>query len=133
MLEPMKHSNDTLRLVPLTIHSADRGDLFALEDQGPLPFKPVRVFVLRKLNSETVRARHAVSCDEFIVLLSGRCQLTLKSLSGQESYELAGYETGIHVPAGIWIELSDFSDETIVLVACSEEFKDTTYVQEPQI
>lgn len=129
----MKLLNDTFRLAPLTIHSDDRGDLFALEDQSPLPFKPVRVFVLRNLNSEIVRARHAVSCDEFIVLLSGRCHLTLKSLSGQESYELADHETGIYVPAGIWIELGNFSEETIVLVACSEKFKDTTYFQEPQI
>lgn len=120
-------------LFPLNTHADGRGSLLSFEQAHPVPFLLKRVFILRDINVLAERAHHAVSCDEFFVLLSGRCKLEVRSKSAQHIYDLSDREVGVNVRAGIWIRLFDFSEDFSVMVICSKSFKDTEYFQEPQI
>ena len=123
---------DAIEFVALAPHKDDRGDLISLELGAPLTFQPHRNFFIRNVPFGQFRAQHAVSCDEFLVLQSGKCRLTIKSLAGVESYDLTDLDTGVFIPAGLWIELSHFSADAQVLVNCSQRYVDVQYFSEPQ-
>ena len=116
--------------VPLAVNADERGSLIAIEH---LPFEIKRVFTLTNLDREKSRANHAVSCDEFITLLSGSCRLNVKSKKSDYRYLLTDPTVGYFIPAGLWIQLSDFSQDAILMVACSKVFEETDYHLEPQI
>ena len=129
----MTSSLASARLVPLTIHSNESGNLFALEADGPLPFEPKRVFVLRNLRPGATRAEHAVSCHEFLTLIAGQCRVEIRSRTTRQTFDLSTETAGLSVPPGLWIKLNGFSQGTVVLVACSEKYGDTKYFPEPQL
>ena len=116
--------------VPLSTNIDERGRLVALEH---LPFEMQRVFILGDLNQDTNRACHAVSCDEFIVILSGTCQLEIRGKQTTINYDLNDPSIGYYIPAGLWIRLYDFSQDANILVACSKTYDATEYFSEPQI
>ena len=125
--------SESIEFVSIKSHQDDRGELVSFESGAPLTFEPKRVFSIRNVPPGQYRARHAVSCDEFLILQSGTCRLTIKSLTKQISYDLSDLDTGIFVPAGYWIELSDFSTNALILVLCSQRYEDVEYYNEPQL
>ena len=122
-----------LRLVPLPVHKGNRGDLISLERWDPLPFEPKRAFLLKNVPAGEVRGAHAVSSDEFLVLVSGQCRVTVRSKDCQDRYCLDDLGMGMFVPAGIWLKLDQFSKDASVLVLCSAQYANTVYHSEPQI
>ena len=118
------------RRISLDVNADERGNLVAIQN---LPFEIKRVFTLTNLNRHKSRANHAVSCDEFITVLSGRCRLVVKSRTSEFEYVLSDPGSGFFIPAGFWIRIDEISDNTCVLVACSEVFEKTKYHPEPQI
>jgi WxcM-like protein len=68
------------------------------------------------------RAGHAVSCEEFLVVIQGACLLTAKGAAGEERHRLTTATGGVHVPAGVWVLLSKFEPNTILLVYASKRF-----------
>lgn len=122
-------NQENLVAVPIQRHVDERGALTPLEN---LPFEIQRVFALTHLNTDLERANHAVNCDEFIVLLTGSCRLTLRSRAGVMLDTELGYDVGHYIPAGFWIKLGHFSPDTTILVLASKSYEDTRYFSEPQ-
>lgn len=122
-----------VNLVQLKRHTDARGSLFALEKYDPIPFEPRRVFVLCGLDDGTERACHAVSCEEFVVPLSGHCSMEVRSKTDRQVHRLTAMDVGVHVPAGIWMRLFDFGRDFRAMVICSERYGDTSYFDEPQV
>lgn len=123
----------TFQFVPLTLHEDQRGTLIAFEQPNPLPFDPKRAFVIKDVAKEELRAEHAVSCDEFLVLLTGRCRITLRTKTKQDVFDLDDPHRGLFVPAGIWLKLDRFEQDTFLLVFASARYGETQYFDEPQV
>ena len=67
----------TIEWKEIPLHTDERGSLLALEKSpDKLQFEPVRVFYLLDVPAGKKRACHAVSCDLFILALSGEVTLT---------------------------------------------------------
>ena len=123
---------ETFRFVPLAAHKDQRGTLVAFEESAPLPFEPKRAFYIQGVAEGQARAEHAVSCDEFLVLLTGRCRITLRSKVTQDEFGLDDPQRGLFVPAGIWMKLDRFENNTFLLVFASRRYEETQYFLQPQ-
>ena len=120
-----------VKFVRVPEFSDGRGRLRVCEFEEALPFIPVRTFVISDVPSGASRASHAVSCELFIVVLKGAAKLTAASTANSEVHLLASNGTGVHVPAGTWILLSEFTPETQILVHASKRFREVKYVTDP--
>jgi hypothetical protein len=120
-----------VKLVKVPEFSDNRGRLIVCEFEEALPFIPVRTFVISDVPSGATRASHSVSCDLFLVVLRGTSTLTAATTEKSEVHSLASDGIGVHVPAGTWILLSDFTPETQILVHASKRFREVKYITDP--
>lgn len=120
-----------VRLVKIPTFSDSRGRLLVCEFEEALPFIPVRTFIISHVPSGENRASHSVSCDLFLVVLHGGCELTAATSQASEEHSLSANGVGVHIPEGTWILLSKFEEGTQILVHASKRFRDVKYVSEP--
>jgi hypothetical protein len=97
-----------------------RGQLTAFERSSPLPFTPVRAFVIADVPRGMHRAEHIVSCDQFLWMAAGACQVVVRQGSrdvtdGERRFRLTGRASGLYLPEGVWLDLSEFSPGSMLL------------------
>ena len=115
---------EAVRHIDVPQFSDQRGDLFALEHSRPVPFTPVRTFVITKVPEGKHRAQHVVSCDQFLWMVAGACQAVVREraepLSANErSFQLTARGPGLFLPEGVWLDLSNFSSDSVLLCLAS--------------
>lgn len=120
------------RLLPVPPHDDGRGRLYAVEQSAPLPFVPVRTFMIRDVPADQVRARHAVSCHEFLWMASGACTLAVDDGLATAAMRLQAEGAGMLVSSGVWMELREFTDDGVLLVFASSTYAATRYFDGPQ-
>ena len=103
-------------------HVDDRGHLRVFELDHPLPFVPVRSFVISNVQPGKSRAGHIVTCDQVLAMLTGACQLTVKANKQEQTFRFVPENGAIYLPRGTWLLLSEFDSEAILLVFASERF-----------
>lgn len=120
-----------VKLLPITQHCDARGKLRAIEQFGPVPFVPVRMFLISDVPYGAHRARHAVSCHEFLWMISGNCTLEVYDGTNRMPLRLQANGPGALVSAGVWMELREFTADAVVSVLASARYEDTGYFGEP--
>ena len=100
----------------------DRGRLRIFELDQPLPFVPVRSFVISNVPEGKTRAGHIATCDQILAVLQGSCQLTVKTDTNEERHHLTPADGAIYIRRGMWLSLSDFQLDAVMLVFASERF-----------
>jgi len=121
-----------VRLVSVASHKDARGRLFALEHPSPVPFSPVRTFLILDVPPGQARAGHAPSCHEFLWVLSGSCAVTVNDGGTRFEIRLQAQKQALAVSPGVWIGLSDFEAGTVLLVLASKSYSETKLFSEPQ-
>lgn len=111
-----------VRLIDIPRHADARGDLFAMEQDGPLPFQPLRVFVIADVPLGAHRARHNTPCEEFLWVASGACTALLRADGVETGVSLERRGPGLYVPKGTWLELRDFAPESILICVASTKY-----------
>ncbi len=99
---------------------------------GKLPFVCERVFTIKADSGETVRGGHANSCDELIVALSGSVTAYVNNGSEVASIRLDADDKALWVCAGVFIELHEFTPQTVLLVFASRSYRETEHFDAPQ-
>jgi dTDP-4-dehydrorhamnose 3,5-epimerase-like enzyme len=104
---------------------AERGSVDAFRDErgaltpvdfAALPFPPARAYVLHDLPEGALRGGHAALRQQrFLVVVSGRVQITLYDGRASEAFEL-GPQDSLHVPPGHWHQLEVREPGVVVLV-----------------
>lgn len=128
LIEPLPAG---VKLLSVTRHDDARGRLRAIEKSGPIPFVPVRMFLISDVPEGANRARHAVSCHEFLWIISGACTLEVDDGKNRVPLRLQGNGPGALVSAGVWMELRDFTADAVLSVLASERYEDTSYFPAP--
>lgn len=118
---------DAIREIPVPQFSDRRGELFALQRLHPLPFTPVRTFIITDVPPGEHRARHAVSCDEFLWMISGGCQALLRIeadvvCADERRFQLRSRGPGLYVPEGVWLDLSNFLPGSVLVCLAAGEY-----------
>jgi hypothetical protein len=103
-----------------------RGRLAAFEEAHPLPFRPVRTFVITDVPEGAHRAQHVTRCTEFLWMAAGACRAIVRHSEDQESdgqqFRLVARSQGLLVPKGVWIGLCEFSPGSILVCMADSDY-----------
>ena len=119
------------RIISIPINSDNRGCLAYAEAQTTIPFEIQRVFWIYGIPQKALRGGHAHwQCSEVVVPVHGSFTILLDDGFERDEVRIASPDKGIVVPAGVWCELKDFADDTVLLVMASHHYDPTGYVHD---
>ena len=104
-----------------------RGRLVAFEQGRPLPFKPVRTFVICDVPSDAHRAQHVIRCSEFLWMATGACRVIVRQgagdmADGERRFRLVADGPGLYLPQGVWVDLCEFSPGSVLICLADSEY-----------
>lgn len=118
-------------LIDLPVIGDLRGSLIALENQTHLPFRIERVYYIYDTRKNVSRGYHAhKNLKQLAVCVSGRCCITLDDSVKRETYCLDTPSKGLLIPAMMWREMHDFSEDCVLVVFASERYEEADYIHD---
>lgn len=100
-------------------------------DFSNLPFKPERVYWLSNTPMGETRGKHAHRrLEQCMLVLRGSCKIQVTDGNKTEEAFLSDNSEVLHIQAGLWRELSDFSKDALVCVIASEAYDEFDYIHE---
>jgi UDP-2-acetamido-3-amino-2,3-dideoxy-glucuronate N-acetyltransferase len=110
-----------------------RGNLAVGESADEIPFVPKRFFTIFEVPAGATRGEHAHrQCHEFLVCVSGSCDVTVDDGVQRRRVSLSSPETGLHLPPMTWRTMDSFSSGAVLLVLCSEPYDERDYIRHYQ-
>ena len=127
----MKNSVYECSVVHLPKIHNQAGNITALENQKNIPFDVKRVYYLYDVPGGAERGGHGHrKLQQFIVALSGSFDVLINDGTNKKVVHLDRPYIGLHVVAGIWRELINFSSGAICLVLASEKYTEDDYLRD---
>ena len=118
-------------LVPLTIRGDHRGSLVAIEQHSEVPFAIARVYYLYATREGVVRGLHAHrTLRQFAVAVRGSCTMVLDDGAKRATLQLDDPSLGLLIGPMVWREMSDFSDDCVLMVLADAPYDDADYVRD---
>ena len=106
-----------------TIH-----DLTPIEASLDVPFDIRRVFFLYDVPGGAARGGHAHrSLEEVIIAVSGSFDVVTEDGTARERYSLNRAYYGLYLPPMVWMNLENFSSNSVALVLASQPFEEADY------
>lgn len=108
------------------------GNLVIAESQRSVPFDIKRVYYITNLgNKAAIRGKHAhKQLEQYIFCVSGSFKLSLDDGTNKQDLILDSPYYGIRLGAKLWHEMSSFSNDCVILVFCSDYFKEDDYIRD---
>ena len=127
----MSTIND-VRMLEFKEHGDERGYLVVVEGERDLPFKIQRLFYIYGSDSKVVRGQHANRNSEFVLInVAGTSKIKIKDGLGNEIiFCLNRPHTGVYLPAMVWKDMYDFSEDSVLLVLASEHYDPDEYIRD---
>lgn len=120
-----------LRILRFPVHRDQRGALVAFDHNQGLPFELKRSFYLFDVPEGESRAGHAVTSELVCVALRGSIEIWSDNGRDQHTIHLDAPTEGVHVSAGVFLRIGNFSADALVTVMASETFAEVRYAAEP--
>ncbi len=109
----------------------DRGELVSLESTKNIPFEIKRVYYLFKTQKSVTRGFHAhKQLKQVAIALKGSCKFMLDDGTKKESIILSNPNKGLVIDSCLWREMSDFSEDCVLMVLASEHYDESDYIRE---
>jgi hypothetical protein len=103
-----------------------RGLLAAFQHGLPVPFKPVRTFVITDVPPNAHRARHTITCDQLLWMPAGACRALVRqsaaSEAGERQFHLLARGRALYLPQGIWIDLWAFDPHSVLICLAAHDY-----------
>lgn len=107
-----------------------RGNLTFLQNPDHLPFKVERVFWIYDVPGGEVRGGHAFKKqEEVIIAISGSFDVVIDNGNVKQVFHLNRSYKGLHVPAGKWRSMENFSTNSLALVLASTPYNEDDYIR----
>lgn len=107
-----------------------RGNISVLE-KDVVPFEIKRVYYLYDVPSTATRGGHAHKDQhEILIAVSGSFDVILKNAKSETTVTLNKPHKGLHIKAGVWRELENFSSGSVCLVIASDVFDEGDYIRD---
>lgn len=120
-----------IELIPLQIHGDDRGSLVALETEKNIPFIIQRVYYLFDTKNGVVRGYHAhKQLKQVAIAVRGSCCFTLDDGHERVDIVLNNPSQGLLIESFMWREMSNFSDDCVLMVLADSKFDESDYVRD---
>ena len=110
----------------------ERGHLVIIEGLEDIPFSIERIFYIYGSANDVVRGQHANRKSEFVlIIVAGSCMVNIKDGKGNEAvFVLNRPHTGIYLPAMLWKDMYDFSEDSVLLCLASEHYDAAEYIRD---
>lgn len=103
--------------------SDPRGNLSFFESGKLIPFDIQRVHWIYDVPGGEERGGVAYeNTEEFVVAMSGSFDMVLDDGNGKQVISLNRSYTGVYIPKGVWRELTNYSSNSIALIAASTNY-----------
>lgn len=107
-----------------------RGNLTFLQYPDHIPFEVKRVFWIYDVPGGEIRGGHAFKeQEEFIVAISGSFDVIIDDGEKIETFSLNRSYKGLHVPAGKWRSMENFSTNSLAFILVSTPFDKNDYIR----
>tara|TARA_B100000212_G_scaffold264088_1_gene203654 strand:- start:315 stop:725 length:411 start_codon:yes stop_codon:yes gene_type:complete len=108
-----------------------RGKLIALEALTDIfPFDIKRVYFIYDLKSENFRGFHAhKNLEQALICINGSCKVHMDDGNNKHNFFLNKPNQVLTVPKHFWHSMSEFCDNTIILVLASDHYDEKDYIR----
>ena len=122
---------EDVRIVELPKFADPRGNLSFVEQLNHIPFEIKRTYWIYDVPGGENRGGHAFKQnEEFIVALSGAFDVIVDDGENKKKFTLNRSYYGLHVPAGLWREMENFSTNSLVLEFGSIHYDENDYIRD---
>lgn len=109
----------------------ERGNLSFLEEMNHVPFKIERTYWIYDVPGGEIRGSHAYRQNcEFIIALSGSFDVLLDSGEEKHTFSLNRSYYGLYVPNMLWRTITNFSTNSLALIAASTPYIEDDYIRD---
>lgn len=109
----------------------NRGNLSFVEELVHIPFSIERSYWIYDVPGGESRGGHAFKRNkEFIVALSGSFDVIIDNGLKKQTFTLNRSYYGLYVPEGYWREMTDFSTNSLAMVASSIKYDPEDYIRD---
>lgn len=122
---------EDVRIVELPKFADPRGNLSFVEQLNHIPFEIKRTYWIYDVPGGENRGGHAFKQnEEFIVALSGAFDVIVDDGENKKKFTLNRSYYGLHVPAGLWREMENFSTNSLALEFGSIHYDENDYIRD---
>jgi dTDP-4-dehydrorhamnose 3,5-epimerase-like enzyme len=102
-----------------------------IEGEGmDIPFDIKRVFYIYGSDKDVVRGQHANRETEFLLVnVAGTSKVRVDNGKESAVVELNKPRMGLYIPAMLWKDMYDFSEDSILLVLASRHYDGAEYIR----
>lgn len=120
-----------IKLIPLQPHGDDRGALIALEQDKNIPFQVKRVYYIFNTKKGVTRGFHAhKNLKQVAIVVKGSCRFLLDDGKEKVSLLLDNAAQGLLIESCIWREMSDFSEDCVLMVLADNFYDESDYIRD---
>jgi dTDP-4-dehydrorhamnose 3,5-epimerase-like enzyme len=118
------------KMIDLKVLGDGRGNLIPIESGHDINFDIKRVYYLFGMQDGVVRGLHAhKKLKQLLVVTSGSCKVVLDNGLDKQEYVLSSPEKGLLIGPNTWREMSQFSQDCVVMVLASEHYDEGDYIR----
>ena len=109
----------------------DRGCLVVADLVNAVSFETQRIYYLINVPSGKTRGAHGhKNLEQIFFCLKGSFSLTVTDGVSTDKVQVLEMNSGYYLPAGVWRELSDFSQDAVCLVLASLPYEESDYLSD---
>lgn len=113
----------------LKTYTDERGCLSLVEEGNEIPFSITRAYWIYNVPQGEERGKHANKISyQYLIAVNGSVDICLEDINGRRIYHLDSKNKGLLVPPRTWNELSNFSEDAVLLVLASHSYDTETYI-----
>jgi hypothetical protein len=113
------------------VHSNRKGNITAVENSRELPFDVKRIYYIYDLIAGASRGAHGhKQLEQIIIAASGSFEVSVDDGVDQKVVALNRPYYGLHLRAGMWRDIFNFSHGSICLVLASREYEPKDYIRD---
>ena len=113
------------------IGNSDVGFLIALERNREIPFNIKRIYYVYTVPKEIKRGFHAHKrLEQILICMSGSVKIKVDNGNEKRIFELSNPSKGLYIGPGVWREMYDFNQSSVLLVLASEHYNEEDYIRD---
>ena len=129
--DPMRASIEDQKIVVLPILGDARGSLCVIEGERDTPFPIARVYYIFGTEAGVARGFHAHrTLRQVAVCVRGSCSMMLDDGRVQRTIAMDRPDLTVEIGPMIWHEMSDFSDDAVLMVLADQPYEETDYIRD---
>lgn len=119
---------DQVKVIDIPSHDDNRGILSSIEEKKDIPIEIKRIFYIHNISED--RGGHAnIDTDQILIPVHGSLKIRLFDKFSSNVFSLDDPKKGLFIPRLIYLEMYDFSKDSVLLVLANTEFNNKKYLR----